>query len=387
MDFIVGLPKSQGFTCILVVVDRFTKYSHVLPLKRPYTAASVAQVFLDSIVKLHSLPKSIVSDRDPVFTSAFWEELFKRCGTQLNLSTAYQPQTDGQTERVNQCLEMYLRCDVSESPTKWASWLPLAELWYNTSYHTALGTTPFKALYDMEPNFLMLPAGESTLSSDASTLLLDREQYRQWLHEHLQAAQARMKLFADRQRSQREFQVGEKVYLKLQPYAQHTVVNRPYPKISMKFFGPYTILEKVGTAAYKLELPESSKVHPVFHVSQLKDHIPDHTPVCTELPVTLELDLLEVQPEEILDRRLVKRGNAALLQLRIRWSTMPKSMATWENESVLKECYPHAPVWGHPGSQGTGNVTMDITTGKEGRQPEADRAVVTEETQGQQKAM
>jgi hypothetical protein len=127
MDFIEGLPKSNGFEVILVIVDRYTKYAHFLPLKHPYNATQVAELFLDNVVKLHSLPSSIVSDRDKIFTSNFWKSLFKNLHTQLSMSTAYHPQSDGQTERVNQCLELYLRCAVAASPTKWAKWLPLAE--------------------------------------------------------------------------------------------------------------------------------------------------------------------------------------------------------------------------------------------------------------------
>lgn len=145
MDFIEGLPKSLGYSVIMVVVDRCTKYSHFIPLKHPFTAATVANAFLDNVVKLHSMPASIVSDRDKIFTSHFWQHLFKSMNTTLNLTTAYHPQSDGQTERMNQCLEMYLRCSVSASPTKWAQGLPLAEYWYNTSHHTAIGSSPFKA--------------------------------------------------------------------------------------------------------------------------------------------------------------------------------------------------------------------------------------------------
>lgn len=152
MDFIEGLPKSKGFTVILVIVDRYTKYSHFIPLKHPFTAATVVELFLNNVVKLHSMPLTITLDRDKKFTSKFWSELFKRWGTKLQLSTAYHPQTDGQTERVNQCLEMYLRCAVHDSPTQWASWLPLAEFWYNTSHHTSLGCTPFKVVYGKDPH-------------------------------------------------------------------------------------------------------------------------------------------------------------------------------------------------------------------------------------------
>ena len=128
MDFIGGLPKSEGYNVILVVVDRLTKFAHLLPLKHPYTASKVAQLFMDSVVTLHGLPHSIVTDRDTIFFSHFWKELFKLYKVNLHLSIAYHPQTDGQTERVNQCLEMSLRCSVQNSPKAWKSWLSLAQL-------------------------------------------------------------------------------------------------------------------------------------------------------------------------------------------------------------------------------------------------------------------
>jgi transposase InsO family protein len=133
MDFIDGLPLSKGKNCILVIVDRFSKYSHFVPLAHPFTAQSVAKLFLHNIYRLHGLPASIISDRDKVFTSRFWRELFRLAGVSLKMSSAYHPQTDGQTERVNQCLETFLRCFISASPTKWTDWICLAEFWYNTS--------------------------------------------------------------------------------------------------------------------------------------------------------------------------------------------------------------------------------------------------------------
>jgi len=116
LDFVEGLPKVDGYNVILVVVDRFTKYAHFIPLKHPYTALSIARVLYDNVIKLHGMPLSMVSDRDKNFTSAIWSELFKLEGVKLKYSTTYHPQTDGQTERVNQCLEMYLRCSISAFP-------------------------------------------------------------------------------------------------------------------------------------------------------------------------------------------------------------------------------------------------------------------------------
>ena len=147
MDFIEGLPRSHGYNCIMVVVDKFSKYAHFVPLSHPFTALKVALQYMEHVFKLHGLPEAIVSDRDKVFTSNLWQELFRLAGTELRMSSAYHPQSDGQTERVNQCLEGYLRCFVHSCPTKWKEWLALAEFWYNTSYHTSLNKTPFDVLY------------------------------------------------------------------------------------------------------------------------------------------------------------------------------------------------------------------------------------------------
>lgn len=127
MDFIEGLPKASGKEVIFVVVDRLSKAAHFLALKHPYTALEVAQLFMSEVFKLHGMPRYIVSDRDAVFTSRFWQELFKLQKVSLLTSTAYHPQNDGQTEVVNRCLECYLRCMTFERPKEWPQWLPLAE--------------------------------------------------------------------------------------------------------------------------------------------------------------------------------------------------------------------------------------------------------------------
>ncbi|KAL0539537.1 hypothetical protein IC582_023752 [Cucumis melo] len=142
MDFIDGLPKAKGCDVILVVVDRLSKYSHFLALKHPYTAKSVAEIFVKEIVRLHRFPTSIVSDQDKVFLSHLWNELFKMAGTKLSKSTTYHPQTDGQTEVVNRGLETYLRCFCSERPREWILRLPWAEYWYNTTYQESTGYVP-----------------------------------------------------------------------------------------------------------------------------------------------------------------------------------------------------------------------------------------------------
>lgn len=155
MDFIEGLPHSLGKNVVMVVVDRLSKYAHFIPLSRPYSASTVAKLFLDHIFKLHGLPKTIVSDRDPVFTSQFWKELFCLSGTDLLMSSAYHPQTDGQTEVMNKGLEGYLRCFTGDRPKDWMHWLSLAEWAYNTSTHTSTKLSPFEVVYGHPPPRLL----------------------------------------------------------------------------------------------------------------------------------------------------------------------------------------------------------------------------------------
>jgi hypothetical protein len=202
-----------------VVVDRFTKFAHFFPLKHPFTAASVASTFLNNVVKLHGLPKTIVLDRGKVFRSAFWKALFSSLNVQLQLSSVYHPQMDGQTERLNQCLEMFLRCATSSSPKQWVKWLPLAELWYNSSYHSALKCSPFKALYGIDPSIAAVPDSVASTNVEVTDTLCECQHFTTLLKDNLARAQNKMKAYADTKRSDRQFQIGEQVLLKLQPYA------------------------------------------------------------------------------------------------------------------------------------------------------------------------
>jgi hypothetical protein len=138
------------------MVEKFTRYGHFIPLSHPYIVSSIATLFMNSVYKLHGLPTSIISDRDPIFPSTFWRLLFKFSRTTLRMSSSYHPQTDGQTKRVNQCLEMFLRCFVHACPKRWKDWIPAAEFWYNTNFHSALGRSPFEALYGRHPRVLGL---------------------------------------------------------------------------------------------------------------------------------------------------------------------------------------------------------------------------------------
>uniref|UniRef100_A0A8R7P7T8 Integrase catalytic domain-containing protein n=1 Tax=Triticum urartu TaxID=4572 RepID=A0A8R7P7T8_TRIUA len=212
MDFMEGLPRSSGCNSILVVVDKFSRYAHFIPLSHPFTAFQVAQAFVTNIYKLHGLPESIVSDRDPVFTSTLCKELFRLTHTKLRMSTARHPQTDGQTEWVNQCLETFLRCFVHACPTKWYMWLPLAEFWYNTSPHSALGTSPFGVLYGHAPRHFGIVDPVACASTDLADWLQDRAQMTTLIHQHLLRARQQMKDSADKRCSDRVFAVDDWVF-------------------------------------------------------------------------------------------------------------------------------------------------------------------------------
>jgi len=209
MDFIEGLPNSHNKTVILVVIDKFSKYAHFIPMSHPYTALQVAQAFLNQVYKLHGLPSAIVSDRDRVFTSRVWQELFRLTDTKLLMSSSYHPQTDGQTERLNQCLENFLRCLVNACPRKWLDWLPQAEYWYNTAFHTALGKTPFEVLYGQSPRHLGISDPSSCQAPDLEDWLQERNMLNKLIHQQLLRAQQRMKHHADKNFCSRRISIPE----------------------------------------------------------------------------------------------------------------------------------------------------------------------------------
>lgn len=148
LDFMEGLPASDHFNAVLVVIDKFSKYGHFIPIHHPYTAIQIAKLFLDHVYKLHGLPKAIISDHDPVFTSHLWQELFKLTDTKLLMSSAYHPvrRSDSINAWKDSCGAWSILV-----PRQWSKWLLVAEFWYNTPYHSVLGRSPFEVLYGHSP--------------------------------------------------------------------------------------------------------------------------------------------------------------------------------------------------------------------------------------------
>ncbi|MCO5597178.1 hypothetical protein L7F22_051254 [Adiantum nelumboides] len=215
MDFVIGLPTVAGYDSVYVVVDMLTKVAHLIPVKTTYTASNISRVFIKEIFRLHGLPKRIVSDRDAKFTSKFWTSLFQAIGTQLCFSTTYHPQTDGQTERVNQVIEDILRAYCSQERKKWVHYLPLVEYAYNSFDHRSIGMSPFKALYGQEC-IAPLNFSDPTIKVEASKQMLDEmEAQTKAIRKDIQAAQDRQKHYADKDRSKRTFKLENRVFLRV----------------------------------------------------------------------------------------------------------------------------------------------------------------------------
>jgi hypothetical protein len=340
MDFITGLPISSGYTTIMVVVDRLTKYAHFVSMKSDYTSKSVAEAFMHNIVKLHGMPKSIVSDRDKVFTSSFWQQLFKLQGTSLAMSSAYHPQSDGQTEVLNKVVELFLRCFTFNNPKSWSKVLSWAEYWYNTAFQTSIGMTPFKALYGRDPPYLTKYEAQVTDPPALQEELMERDKILQQLKCNLDRAQQYMKKQVDKHRRDVTFQVGDLVLVKLQPYRQQSVALRKNQKLGMRYFGPFEIISCVGTVAYKLKLPDNAKIHPVFHVSQLKPFKGASPGQYLPLPLTMTETGPIIQPIAVLQARTIVRGTQRVHQILVQWDQNAEAETTWEDFDDLQLKFP-----------------------------------------------
>jgi hypothetical protein len=337
MDFITGLPRAQGKDYIFMVVDRLTKFAHFFAIAIDFSVAQVADLFFREIFRLHGLPKTIVSDRDSRFMSTFWQKLFRLVGTDLTPSTSYHPQTNGQTEIVNKWVEGYLKNYVAGKQKAWVRWLHLGEYCYNTTHHMSIGMTPFKALYSYDPlSFVEIAFGDSKSSMVQDWVQQSQDILRE-LKDHLQRAQNQQKVQVDRHKVERTFEVSDLVYLRLQPYRQASIKRSGAEKLQPRFFGPYRISRRVGVMAYELELPQSNRIHNVFHVSCLKRAIGQHIIPLDVLPPLDEEGQLVLMSEEILEVREKKLRRRSIKEYLVKWKDLPIEDATWESEQVLQK--------------------------------------------------
>jgi hypothetical protein len=231
-----------------------------------------------------------------------------------------------------------------KEPTKWAAWLPATEWWYNTSYHTAIKQSPFEALYGYPPPQISEISIPCNVSEETVVTLKEKDHMMQALQHNLTQAQNKMKKFADAKRTERVFQVGDMVYLKMQPYRETALGLRNSLKLTSKYYGPFRVLAPVGRVAYKLQLPEGTKLHDVFHVNQLKKHMgPTAVPNPT-LPLITPEGKIKTNPLSILQRRQVPHSagayKVAVVQWLIHWENLTEDKATWEDASFIQATFP-----------------------------------------------
>ena len=276
MNFVTHLPQtSRRHDTVWVIVDRLTKSAHFLAVRMTFTQEEFYKLYTLEIVRLHGVPVSIVLDRDPMFTTHFWKSFQKAMGTKLMMSTAFHPQTDGQSERTIQVLEDMLRAFVLDFKGSWEEHLPLVEFAYNNSYQASIQMAPYEALYGRpcRSPICWTEVGES--STTGSDLIRDTTEKVGLIGKRLLTAQSRHKIYADKRRRPLEFEAGDHVFLKVMP-KRGVVRFRKRGKLSSRFIGPFEVLERVGAVAYRLALlPSLSGVHEVFHVSMLRKYPPD----------------------------------------------------------------------------------------------------------------
>ncbi|GJR86816.1 putative reverse transcriptase domain-containing protein [Tanacetum coccineum] len=282
MDFVTKLPKSpQGHDTIWVIVDRLTKFAIFTPMRETDSTEKLARLYIKEVVARHGMPISIICDRDPRFASHFWRSLQRDLGTSLDMSTAYHPETDGQSERTIQTLEDML--------------------------------------------YLIQETTEKIIQ----------------IKQRIRAARDRQKSYVDLKRNPMEFQVGDRVMLKVSLW-KGVVRFGKRGKLNPRYVGPFKVLKKVGSVAYKLELPqELSRVHNTFHVSNLKKCYSDEPLVVPleGLHIDDKLQFIE-EPVEILEREIKRLKRSRIPLFKVRWNSRRGPEFTWEREDSLKKKYP-----------------------------------------------
>ncbi|KAK8512376.1 hypothetical protein V6N12_037376 [Hibiscus sabdariffa] len=343
MDFVTGLPITlRKNDSVWVIVDRFTKSAHFIPVRVNMSSDILAELYIREVIRLHEVPVSIICDRDTKFTSRFWKSLQKSLGTRLNLSTAFHPQTDGQSERMIQILEDMLRACVIDFGKNWERSIPLVEFAYNNSYQSSIQMAPFEAVYGRRCRTPLCWSGLGENKVLGPQMIQDTEKQVRVIHDRLKQAFDRQKAYADTKRRDIRHEVGDKVFLKVSPWKKILRFGKK-GKLSPRYIGPFEVLEKVGTVAYRLALPpQFDKIHNVFHVSMLKKYRPDPSHVLEPEEVELNPDLsYEEEPVMILDREVKRLRNKNVPLVKVLWRNHNVEEATWEPEEIMKEQYPH----------------------------------------------
>jgi hypothetical protein len=327
-DFIVGMPVTpEGYNSILVLVDRLTKMVHLVPCKDSITAEQFADLFFRTIVRAHGMPKSVITDRGPQFAGKFWQHLCKLLDCRSNLSSAYHPQSDGQTERVNRVVGDMLRNYVG-TEINWEPFLPLAEFAINNSVNRSTGQSPFYLIYGRHPSTPVTrelddTVPEATITASALMERLSRART------CLEAAQQRAKAYADQDRRPASFAVDQQVMLSTVNIKRTAKGSR---KLLPKWLGPFKIKRVIRDTAVELELPDDMKMHNVFHVSLIKPYRSDGS-VQPPLPVYWDDEGVSFKVDRILDHRDRKQGRRTIREYLVRWEGYGPEHNSWEPDS------------------------------------------------------
>ncbi|GJP86111.1 hypothetical protein CLOP_g16170 [Closterium sp. NIES-67] len=332
LDFITGLPPtSSGHDAILVVIDKFSKMGHFIPTHTTARTEETAQLFVRHIISQHGIPTTLISDRDPKFTSKFWKELMSLLGTKLAMSSAYHPQTDGQTERLNQIVEQLLRAACKDDISKWDLHLPVLEFAYNNATHAATGQTPFFLCYGRHPLTPLKPPTPATVQP-AHDFITTMHQLWDRTHKRLLDIQQQQKRQADRHRNDHTITVGDRVLLD----TRNLDISHLPSKLRPRFCGPFLVEAQVTPVTFRLRLPATWKIHNAFHVQLLKPYRDPNTIFVGRQPSPPPPVLVQNEPEYEVESVLAhRRRRNGTVELLIRWKGYDPSEDSWVSETDM----------------------------------------------------
>jgi hypothetical protein len=329
VDLITGLPQIGKYDAIVVYIDHYSKQVHVLPTTSDVDAEGIADIHYREIFRLHGIPTKIISDRGPQFAARLMKSLYQKLGVTHALTTAYHPQSNGQTERANQEVEQHLRLFTNSRQDDWVTFLPTAEFVLNNRIHSAHQMTPFEVIYGYQPDFTV-PAGPPTKFPALNDRLQQLRETRKEAEASLRIQKRTMKqTFEANKPTPHTFSPGQQVWLSSKDI--HT--SHPSRKLTPRQLGPYKVTERTGPLTYRLQLPPSMHQHPVFHVDRLSpwhgNEINGHSPPPPE-PIQIDNEL-EYEVENILDSRKYRNQ----YQYLVKWKGYDSGHNSWEPTNNL----------------------------------------------------